>query len=86
MGAMQKSSSEGLIFLIPKEGRGDRECIHHWRPFTILNLAYKILAKSMSLRLQPFLECLIHLTQTSFVKGHSILDNIFTFWEAVSLA
>ena len=29
---------------------------------------------------------LIHDTQTGFVKERSILDNIFTFWEAVSLA
>ena len=32
------------------------------------------------------LEHLIHATQTGFVKERSILDNIFTFWEAVSLA
>ena len=32
------------------------------------------------------LETLIHPTQTGFVKGRSILDIIFTFWEAVSLA
>ena len=51
-----------------------------------LNSAYKILAKALSLRLQPMLETLIHPTQTGFVKERSILDNIFTFWEAVSLA
>ena len=32
------------------------------------------------------LDSLIHPTQTGFVKDRSILDNIFTFWEAVSLA
>ena len=32
------------------------------------------------------LDSLIHATQTGFVKERSILDNIFTFWEAVSLA
>ena len=32
------------------------------------------------------LDSLIHPTQTGFVKGRSILDNIFTFWEANSLA
>ena len=31
------------------------------------------------------LETLIHPTQIGFVKGRSILYNIFTFWEAVSL-
>lgn len=57
-----------------------------WRPITILNSAYKIFAKALSLRLQPLLDSLIHPTQTNFVKDRSILDNIFTFWEAVSLA
>ena len=84
-GTMPSSFSEGMIFLIPKEG-GDREEIRHWRPITILNSAYKILAKALSLRLQPLLGRLIHDTQTGFVKERSILDNIFTFWEAVSLA
>ena len=84
-GVMPKSLSEGLIFLIPKEG-GDLELIRQWRPITILNSVYKIIAKTLSLRLQPMLDSLIHPTQTGFVKDRSILDNIFTFWEAVSLA
>lgn len=52
----------------------------------ILNSVDKILAKALSLRLQPMLDSLIHPTQTRFVKDRSILDNIFTFWEVVSLA
>ena len=32
------------------------------------------------------LEHLAHATQTGFVKECNILDNIFTFWEAVFLA
>ena len=28
----------------------------------------------------------MHATQTGFVKERSILDNIFTFWEAIALA
>ena len=77
-GDMPESLSEGLIHLIPKEG-GDREDIRHWRPITLLGTAYKILAKAVSLQLQPFMDELIHSTQTGFVKGRSILDNIFTF-------
>ena len=84
-GTMPNSLSEGMIFLIPKEG-GDREEIRHWHPMTILNSAYKIMAKALSLRLQPMLGRLIHDTQTGFVKERSILDNIFTFWEALFLA
>ena len=65
---------------MPMEG-GNREEVRHWRPITI---AYKILAKALSLRLQSM--SLIYATQTGFVEERSILGNIFTFWEAVSLS
>ena len=58
-GALPKSLMEGLINLIPKEG-GDSEEIWQWRLITILNSGYKVLAKALSLRLQPFLQELIH--------------------------
>ena len=64
---MHESLSEGLIHLIPKEG-GDRENIRHRRPITLLGTAYKTIAKAVSLRLQPFMDELIHSTQTGFVK------------------
>ena len=51
-----------------------------------MNSANKILAKTLSLTLQPRIGSLIHAMQMGFVKERSILDNIFTFWEAVSLA
>ncbi|RYA37726.1 reverse transcriptase domain-containing protein [Enterobacter cloacae complex sp. GF14B] len=75
---MPDSMSEGLIYLIPKED-GSLDEIRQWCPITILNSAYKILAKALSLRIQPLLESLIHGTQIGFVKERNILDNIFTF-------
>ena len=82
---MPQSFGAGLIFLIPK-GEGVLDDIRKWRPITILNTVYKILAKAISLRIQPLLGELIHHTQTGFVKERSILDNIFAFWEATALA
>ena len=84
-GIMPQAFSEGLIYLIPK-GAGVSDDIRQWRPITILNTVYKIFAKVLSLRLQPLLGELIHDSQTGFVKERSILDNIFTFWEATALA
>ena len=37
------------------------------------------------MRLQLFMDELIHSTQTGFVKSKSILDNIFTFWDLTRL-
>ncbi len=85
IGSMPTEVGEGLIFLIPK-GDGPSKDIRKWRPITILNTIYKILAKMMSLRVQPLLPHLIHASQTSFIKERSILDNIFTFWETATLA
>ena len=52
----------------------------------MLRTMYKLLAKTLSLRLQPLLTELIHPSQTSLIEEGSILDNIFTFWESATLA
>ena len=60
--------------------------IRKWRPITILNTIYKIYAKLLAMRLQPFLTDIIHNTQTGFLQDRSILDNIFLFWEVVAIS
>ena len=44
--------TKGVIYLIPKWG-GSLHNIRKWRPIT-LNVVYKILAKKIARRLQPF--------------------------------
>ena len=63
---MPRSMTIGLIYLIPK-GEGKSDDIRKWRPITLLNTIYKIFAKTLSLRVQPFLHDLIHITQTGFI-------------------
>ena len=72
-----------MIYLIPKL-EGVVVDIRKWRPITILNTIYKLYAKMLAMRLQPFLTDIIHNTQTGFLQDRSILDNIFLFWEAVA--
>ncbi len=84
-GILPQQLGEGLIFLIPKGGEQSDE-IQKWRPITLLNTIYKLLAKTISLRLQPTLPQLLHVSQTGFIKERSILDNIVTFWELTALA
>ena len=52
-------------------------------PITLLSTTYKMLAKMINAQVQPLLLDLIHGTHTSFVQDRSILDNIFTFSEAI---
>ena len=50
---------EGLICLIPK-GDVVTDEVKGWRPLTLLNTIYKIYAKSLASRLQPFLPDIVH--------------------------
>ena len=81
---MPESLSSCLICLILKGG--DRQEIHQWHPITLLTTAYKILTKMISARVRPLLPDLIHDTHTGFVQDHSILNNVFTFFEATEWA
>ena len=63
--------------LIPKPGKSTD--IRNWRPISLLNCDYKILAKTITFRLLPFLENYISQTQQAAIKGrqlHNVLLNI----------
>jgi hypothetical protein len=72
--------NKGLIILIPKSG--DHARIGNWRPIILLGSLYKILAKTLAMRLQTFLPSIIRPSQTGFVEGRCILDNTFLAQEA----
>ena len=61
MAFVEAQDGVNLIFLIPKDGANLDE-LKQWRPIMILHSTYKILAKDLSLRLQPMLESLTHQT------------------------
>lgn len=44
----------------------------------MLGILYKILAKAVALRINPYLRKYIHASQSGFIGGRSILDNILT--------
>ena len=69
------SQRRGIISLIPKSEENLNE-ITCWRPITLLNVDYKILARIIAMRIEPFLPCLIHSDQTGFIKGRYIGQNI----------
>ena len=57
--SMPEKFGQGMIHLIPKSG-GSANDISKWRPITLLNTAYKLLAKIVARRLTPLLPQLIH--------------------------
>ena len=52
----------------------EREDIRNWRPLTLLNSEYKIIAKILAERLKVVLPKLIHSDQEGFVKGRNLSE------------
>uniref|UniRef100_A0A8C7X432 Reverse transcriptase domain-containing protein n=1 Tax=Oryzias sinensis TaxID=183150 RepID=A0A8C7X432_9TELE len=71
------SFCEGRIKLLFK-GKGDRADLENYRPITLLNLDYKILASILAGRLRDVLPSILTSTQTYGVAGRDILDTILT--------
>ncbi len=67
---LSNSQMKGVIILHYKNG--EREEMKNWRPITLLNTDYKIIAKAIATRLNPILKYIIHPDQKGFVKGRNI--------------
>lgn len=73
--------STAYVALIPKED--SLYTIQKFRPISLLNVAYKVLAKVLVNRLRPHLQSLTGPWQSSFLAGRSTVDNIILTQEAV---
>lgn len=69
------SARRGILNLIPKKDK-DPLYIKNWRPITLLNTDYKILAKVLANRMKKFLDKLVSKDQTGFMQGRNIATNI----------
>ncbi|KAL3687192.1 hypothetical protein R1sor_013501 [Riccia sorocarpa] len=67
----------GFIVLIPKGLQP--ETVAQWRPITLLNVIYKVLAKLVASRLALILPQIIPPEQQGFLKGRSTFNCILTF-------
>ena len=70
------------IALLPKSE--DRLRIQNFRPISLLNTLYKVVAKVYANRMKPLLHNWILPSQTGFVPNRCILDNIFLAFEAIA--
>ena len=74
-GTLSIAQRRAIISLLPK-GDKDRLYLKNWRPISLLNVDYKILAKALANRLIEFLPQLIDEDQTGYVKKRFIGNNI----------
>ena len=71
------SQALSSIFLIPKKDK-DKTEIKNWRPITLSNCDIKIITKAYAIRLNAVLDHIIHKSQSAYVPGRNIMDNIRT--------
>ncbi len=74
-GNLAPSHVESVITLLPKEGK-DRRDIKNWRPITLSNCDSKIITKAISIKMSKVLDLIIDKSQTAYVPGRSVMDNL----------
>lgn len=75
-GELSTSQRQAVITLLDK-GK-DRCLLKNWRPISLLNVDYKIIAKAIANRFTKYLPNLINNNQAGYVKDRNILDNVRT--------
>ncbi|KAL3699013.1 hypothetical protein R1sor_017035 [Riccia sorocarpa] len=76
-GSLLPHFKDGLICLLPKIP--DPDFISHWRPITLLNATYRLMAKLLAARLALVLPSITPIEQQGFVKGRGTQNYIITF-------
>ena len=72
---MSTTMKQGIISLIPKPDK-DILLIDNWRPITLLTIDYKIVSLAFANRLKTGLDNIVAETQSGFMKGRHISNNI----------
>ena len=83
-GELTELQKQSIITLLPKSGK-DNLLLENWRPISLLNVDYKITAKAIANRIKKVLPTLIHETQTGFMKGRYIGENMRLILETIDI-
>lgn len=81
MGIMPKGLNETYICLIPKADRPQN--VTKFRPISLCNVVYKIVSKVLANRLKGILPAVIDESQSAFVPGGQIMDNVLVAFETM---
>ena len=73
-GEMSITQKRGILSLLYK--KDDKTCLNNWRPISLLNTDYKIMAHVQAQRLKNVIHKLIHTDQSGYIKGRNINNNI----------
>jgi len=81
-GKLLKEVNHTLITLIPKVD--NPKTTAQFRPISLCNTIYKILAKILVNRMRPILTRIVHPTQSAFIPNRAIHDNILIAHEIIN--
>ena len=74
-GKLPASQKQGAITLVPKKGKNLTD-LKSWRPISVLNTDYKILAKVLATRIKKALPEIIDSDQIGYMQGRFCGENI----------
>ena len=75
IGLLPEDQRVSCITLLPKAGK-DLEKIENWRPITLTNCDLKIFTKLLSNRVSKVLDRIISTSQTAYIPGRVVHDNL----------
>jgi hypothetical protein len=71
----------GVITLIPKIKEATK--IQQYRTICLLNVSYKIITKTLTLRFEDCMSRMINKSQNAFIKGRNIMDGVLSLHEII---
>jgi hypothetical protein len=77
-----KRLNYGVITLLPKIEGADR--ITQYRPICLLLCIYKLITKTLTIRLEPFADQLFSTQQSAFIKKRNIMDGVLLLRELIN--
>ena len=81
-GKLNPLQTQSIISLIPKKDKDLAE-LNNWRPISLLNTDYKIATKVIANRIKKILPNIIDSSQTGFIKGRYIGENIRLLFDLI---
>jgi len=68
-----------VITLLPKLGEANR--IQQFQPICLLSWLYKLIRKTLLIRIEPYVDKLIDKTQVVFIKNRNTMNGVFALHE-----
>lgn len=80
-GIMKPHIAHSNLVLIPKSEAPLK--VTDFRPISVCNLIYKVISKLLAKRMQPFMSSIISTSQTAFIPGREISENVLLLREVI---